>query len=253
MDLDDPRYMEVFFEIHSGLPREGPGCRAATVRALALIDPLPERPRVLDIGCGPGMQTLALAELLPDAAILAVDNHQPFLDELERSLDPQLRPRVTTRLGDMADLGLERRSADIIWCEGAAYVVGVASALRKWRPLLDRPGYIALSEAVWLRSDPPEELRTFWTAYPDLRDVEGNLQLIEECGYETLGHFVLPEQAWWEHYYTPIEAKLAPLEARHAGDAAALAVVEEARHEIEMFRRYADYYGYAFFVVTPAD
>ena len=49
--------MRFFFEIHQGLPREGPGDFDSTRRALALLGGLPERPRILDIGCGPGMQT----------------------------------------------------------------------------------------------------------------------------------------------------------------------------------------------------
>ncbi|MDX1575896.1 MAG: class I SAM-dependent methyltransferase, partial [Kiloniellales bacterium] len=84
MDFDDPKMRAVFFDVHSGLPREGPGSRACTARALAMAGPLPPEPRVLDIACGPGMQTLDLAELLPAARITAVDTHAPFVAEAER-------------------------------------------------------------------------------------------------------------------------------------------------------------------------
>jgi len=38
----------------------------------------------VDIGCGPGMQTLELARI-SGGRIVAVDNHQPFLDVLSLS------------------------------------------------------------------------------------------------------------------------------------------------------------------------
>jgi SAM-dependent methyltransferase len=70
-----------FFEIHKDLPREGPGGDVHTWRALAAIRAeLPDKPVVLDIGCGPGRQTIALAHYLPGAAVHAIDTHQPYLD-----------------------------------------------------------------------------------------------------------------------------------------------------------------------------
>jgi len=59
---DDRRLLNVFFEVQRGLPRQGPGCDESTLQALALCR-LPERPAILEIGCGPGMQTVELAKL----------------------------------------------------------------------------------------------------------------------------------------------------------------------------------------------
>ena len=50
-----------FFELHSGLPREGPGDDSITQRAVELLPALPPDPVVVDAGCGPGGQTLVLA------------------------------------------------------------------------------------------------------------------------------------------------------------------------------------------------
>jgi hypothetical protein len=50
----------IFWEIHSELPREGPGDNASTGKAFAMLAELPQAPRVLDVACGPGMQTLEL-------------------------------------------------------------------------------------------------------------------------------------------------------------------------------------------------
>jgi len=252
VDFDDPAVRRAFFALHSGLPREGPGNRACTARALQLAGAPPARPHVLDIGCGPGMQTLDLAELLLEARITATDNHGPFLEELERRAAARgLSDRVTAVLADMRALPFAAGSFDLLWCEGAAYIMGVGNALRAWKPLLAPGGRLALTEAVWLRSDPPAELRRWWDAgYPDMGDAAACRRLVADCGYRLLGDFVLPEAAWWDDYYRPLEARLARLAPVHAGDATAQAVLQDARDEIGMYRTYAAYYGYAFLVVA---
>ena len=52
---------EVFLDVFLALPRQGPGNRACTLQALDACVGLPDRPRVLDLGCGTGAQTLDLA------------------------------------------------------------------------------------------------------------------------------------------------------------------------------------------------
>ncbi|MEZ4750469.1 MAG: class I SAM-dependent methyltransferase [Bdellovibrionota bacterium] len=75
--------IEIFFEIHSNLAQEGPGSNRSTLKALRLLD-LPAKPlTVLDIGCGPGRQTFALAEAL-DGTLYALDNHEPYLTQLKK-------------------------------------------------------------------------------------------------------------------------------------------------------------------------
>jgi SAM-dependent methyltransferase len=253
MDFDDPAARRVFFELHRGLPREGPGSRDCTARALALTAPIPPDARVLDIACGPGMQTMDLADLLPDAEITALDNHAPFLAEVKRrAAERGAAGRIATVRGDMAALPFAAGSFDLIWCEGAAYIIGFSAALRAWRALLKPDGRLALSEAVWLRGDAPEQLRRWWAdGYPDMGDIESCRQRVRDCGYAVLGDFVLPERAWWEHYYAPMEARLVELAPAYAGDSVAAAVLREHREEIETYRAFAAYYGYAFLVMTP--
>ncbi|HEX8823356.1 MAG TPA: class I SAM-dependent methyltransferase, partial [Archangium sp.] len=56
---------DAFFLLHTDLPREGPGSDDCTREALRRLRPwLPASPRVLDLGCGPGKQTLVLAREL---------------------------------------------------------------------------------------------------------------------------------------------------------------------------------------------
>ncbi len=72
---------DIFFEIHHGNSQEAPGADDVTGQAFRMIEGLPNKPEILDFGCGPGRQTRALARLT-EGHITALDNHQPFLARL---------------------------------------------------------------------------------------------------------------------------------------------------------------------------
>lgn len=250
MELDEA-VREVFFAVHRGLPREAPGSRDCTARALALAQPLPAAPRVLDLGCGPGMQTMDLAELLPRASLVAVDLHPGFVEETRRRAEARgVAHRVDARVADMTALPWGDASFDLVWSEGAAYAMGLPAALAAWRRLLRPGGRLALSEAVWLTADPPEAPRRFWQdAYPAMTDVPGCRAIFERAGFRPCGDFVLPASAWWE-YYEPLRARLEVVAAERPGDPAVERVLAEHRREIAMYERHGDAYGYAFFVAA---
>jgi SAM-dependent methyltransferase len=149
----------------------------------------------------------------------------------------------------MAAMDVPPASFDLIWCEGAAYLLGVPRALRQWRPLLRPGGRIALTEAVWLAPNPSAAARANFQDYPAMTDVAGTRAHFREAGYELLGDFVLPADAWW-NYYAPLEARVANLQDVMAGDPDSLAVWREVRDEIDCYRRHGDDFGYAFFVAA---
>ena len=240
---------QVFFELHTDLPREGPGNFETTHRAFSLLKMLPERPQILDIGCGPGMQTLDLAKLTK-GTIVAVDNHQPYLDRLSENIDRLgLSDRVRVVNADMLDLPFPEQSFDVIWSEGAIYIMGFDRGLKTWRSLLKPGGYLAVSELTWLRSDPPEAVRTFWEQeYPAMRTIDANLEAIKAFGYATVDAFPLPEATWWDDYYRPLERKIAQLEQKYSTNREALQAIDLECQEIDTYRHYSEYYSYVFYV-----
>ncbi len=240
----------MFFELHAGLPREGPGDDASTERALRLLPELPAQPRILDVGCGPGAQTLALARHT-HGIVTAVDLHQPFLDELmRRALAAGLAESVQPRCASMDALTFEPESFDLVWSEGAIYIMGFERGLHAWQPFVRRGGYVVVSELSWLVDDPPEPARAFWNeAYPAMRTVADNRAIVERCGYERAGDFVLPKTAWLTDYYEPLARHIEAFERRHADDPAALRFAADQRREIELFDAHGDAYGYVFYAM----
>ena len=244
----------VLLDIHTDLPRQGPGSAASTARAWSLVEDLPESPRFLDIGCGPGMQTLDLARLV-DGEILAVDLLPAYLDELRRrTCRAGLSNRVIAQQGDMFDLQLPENSFDVVWSEGAIYIIGFERGLVEWRRLLRPGGYTCVTEISWLREDIPQKVRRFWNEeYPAMRDVPTNLAIARRAGYEVVGYFTLPEADWWDDYYLPLEKRLDMLRTRYQGDAGALAAIESTQQEIDLYRDHSDCYGYVFYVLRRVE
>ncbi|REJ70120.1 MAG: class I SAM-dependent methyltransferase [Planctomycetota bacterium] len=249
MPENDPRLVKIFYEVQSGLPRQGPGNRDSTLRALGLCTNLPSEPAVLDVGCGPGMQTMALAQAT-GGRIIAADNCDEYLAQLRQRLEAASgSERVEVRQADMTTMSFADESFDLIWSEGAAYVMGVERALAAWRPLLKKGGYLAFSELVWLDLDPPEEVAEFFgREYPAMKGVDANLALIRDAGYEPRGDFTLPEEAWWDDYYAPLEEKLPALRHKYENDEQALGVIAMTEAEIRMRREFGASYGYQIFV-----
>ena len=239
----------LFFELFSGLPRQGPGDAVSTLRALSLVPDVGPETRILDVGCGTGLQTRVLARNSP-ASIVAVDNHPPFVDFLDQEARRiGFADRLEARVADMQSLKFADASFDLIWCEGAIYIAGVEAALHDWRRLLKRGGHVAFSEVFWTKPDPPAECLSFWEQeYPAIRDVPALLKAIDGCGYETVGHFMLPRSAWWDDYYGPLEQNVTAFRARHRGQPEAQELADCTQREIDIWKAYSDYYSYGFFV-----
>ncbi|MHC4955816.1 MAG: class I SAM-dependent methyltransferase [Planctomycetota bacterium] len=246
--MDEQEMWRFFLELHSGNAQEGPGNFASTRRALELVDGLPAKPEILDLGCGPGRQTLDLLRLT-DGTITAVDNQPAYLDDLgRRAAEQGDADRVVPVVADMARLELPAGSFDLVWSEGALYCMGFEAGLKTVRPLLNDGGALAVTELTRLAPGAPEEGAAFWQGeYPAMQDIAGNVALIEAAGYELSGHFTLPEAAWRE-YYEPLARKFDAFRRRHAGSETALAVLAMEEREQSMYWKYSGYFGYVFYV-----
>ncbi len=244
---------EAFFEVHNNLPREGPGDNESTKKAYLMLPDLPKNPAILDVGCGPGMQTIQLAKLTR-GEVYALDFHQPYLEQLiEKAREEKVAKKIELVKGSMFSIGFLNSSFNLIWSEGAIYIIGFEKALKEWKPLLKPKGYIVASHISWLKPNQPQELKQYWEKnYPAIKTVQENLESITNAGYQIVNHFVLPEKSWWNNYYTLIEAKLPDLRNKHKGDEEALSYLAIEELEMDMFRRYSDFYSYVFYIMQAS-
>ncbi|MFD4948640.1 bifunctional class I SAM-dependent methyltransferase/N-acetyltransferase [Streptomyces sp. NPDC058239] len=251
-DNDHAVRSEAFFSLHHNLPRQSPGSDATTRRLLGLTGPLPHRPRVLDLGCGPGRAALLLAAEA-GAEVTAVDLHEPFLDELREAAEARgLGDRIHTVRADMAELsgpGFPDGAFDLVWAEGSAYIIGFDTALRDWKRLLAPGGSLVVSECVWTTDAPTDEARAFWEQETSLRPVADNTAAAVAAGYHVLGVRVQPDSDW-DEYYVPLAERVEAADTSAPGMEWALAA---SREELAMRRDHGTEYGYACYALRPAD
>jgi ubiquinone/menaquinone biosynthesis C-methylase UbiE len=180
---------------------------------------------------------------------VAVDFHKPYVDALQRKSEALgLTQQITALSGDMTNLQFQPQTFDVIWSEGAIYNIGFKAGLKMWKPLLKKAGYVAVTEVAWLCSDVPDKLEAFWNSeYPQIQDIADNIADLRAAGYQPVEHFILPESAWWD-YYRAIEKRVMRMKEKYKDNSGALEVLEIEMQEIDLYRRYSDYYGYVFFI-----
>lgn len=241
---------DYFFELYDGLNQLGPGSRDSTFKAASAV-PLVEPLKILDVGCGRGRQTLYLAERFKDSTIVAVDTHRPFLDSLDHKIKARgLEDRVTTVSASMDQLPFDEERFDLIWSEGAIYIMGFEKGLNDWQRYVKPGGIIACSEICWLKENRPEQLQQFWDeSYDEMATVEEKLTVIKESGLTPLSHFVLPRDDWSIHYYAPVKRRIKEMKEKYPNNPEVEAVTNGSEQEIELFEKYSDYFSYAFFIM----
>jgi SAM-dependent methyltransferase len=241
---------EFFYQVFEFLPRQGPGCTGATKKAYSYLPPLPRNAKILDIGCGSGTQTMDLAGLT-SGMITAVDNHQPFIDAITaRAQKDGMAGRISAVCASMDTLPFEPGQFDLIWSEGAIFIMGFVQGLRAWKPLVKKGGFIVVSDAVCFEADPPAELMQYWETqgYLLLSEQE-RVEQIHREGLRLIEMYRLPEAGWWENYYVPMRARVADLRKTYGNDPTLGAFLDSCDLEVEMYRKYKRYHGYTFFVI----
>ncbi len=238
-----------FYEIFRDLPRYGPGGNRYTERAFRATG-LPPDIKILDVGCGSGMQTIHLAQI-SNASITAVDNCQYYLDELDKTARlKDLSDRIKTSNQDMNKMNFPPSAFDLIWSEGAIYIAGFKDAITAWKRFLKPDGFMAVSEICWTKENSPRELTDFWRQeYPAITTPDELFDTCRKAFFRVVDHFFLPADVWWDDYYQPLQKRVSMLRSQHRKNADRISLLEMVQHEIEIFKKYSDYYAYIFLVV----
>ncbi|GAB3431038.1 hypothetical protein GCM10027436_04710 [Actinophytocola sediminis] len=236
--------------LHHNLPRQSPGSDETTSRLLALAGALPPRPRILDLGCGPGRSSLVLAGAT-GGQVIGLDLHQPYLDQLLDAADRRgVGDQVSVIRCSMDTLPFADSSFDLIWCEGAVYNIGFHAALAGWRRLLAPGGALVVTEIELTGPTPSRATVEFWAERYPLRDSAANRELATAAGYTVEAHHPLPESDWWDEYYHPLLERLRGFDMTQPGADGAAA---ELLAEVDLRRQHGADYDYAGYVLRPTE
>jgi ubiquinone/menaquinone biosynthesis C-methylase UbiE len=185
--------------------------------------------RILDIGCGTGVPTLLLANLA-GGEIVGLDQDAVALEVFRlRMRDGGLEARVSARQGSLEAIPFPDGSFDLLWCEGALWVLGFGESLRRWRRLLAPGGWMV--------------------AHDDAVDIREKMKVADAEGFVVHAAFVVPEEIWWRAYYAPAEAALLRLAA---GGSAAEPDHNALTEEIHRYRATPETFRSAYFVLERA-
>ena len=236
-------------EYFLSVERQGPGSPEVTVKALGFTDNLTAGSRIADLGCGTGGQTMVLAQHAP-GQITGIDLFPAFIELFNfnaRKLN--LQDRVKGIVGSMDQLPFQEGELDLIWSEGAIYNIGFEQGLNEWRKFLKTGAFIAVSEAAWFTDERPAEIENFWLdAYPGIDTISNKVAQMQKAGYVPLATFILPENCWTKNFYVPqVKAKEVFLD-KYRGNKTAEDFIENMEHEIQLYEKYKEFYGYAFFI-----
>jgi ubiquinone/menaquinone biosynthesis C-methylase UbiE len=129
----------------------------------------------------------------------------------------------------MTDMQFRDSSFDILWCEGAIYVIGFEEGLRTWRRFLRHKAFLAV--------------------HAKIVDVEKRIDSVSSCGYNLLNTFKVPKESWWDDYYGPMENLVEGLRHRYQNYPDALALLDKVLKEVEEFKTKPENHGSVFYVM----
>ena len=188
-----------------------------------------ENPVILDIGCGTGVATLELARL-SGGRVVGIDIDETALDSLKQKVEHAgLANRMKTVHSSMTDMQFRDNSFDIVWCEGAIYVIGFDEGLRSWRRFIRPKGFLVVHARIV--------------------DVEKRLDSIPTHGYSLLNRFTVSKEAWWDDYYGPMENLVDGLRHRYQNYPDALTMLDKVQKEVDEFKSNPEYHGSVFYVM----
>jgi len=240
---------DLICDYYSNLERQGPGSPEITIKALSFIENISSNSKIADIGCGTGSQTITLAQNT-DCFVTGIDLFPRFITILNTNAQKlNLHNKLNGIVGSMEDLPFSNEEYDLIWSEGAIYNIGFQRGLTEWNRFIKKNGFIAVSEISWFTKDRPDEINDFWNnEYPEIDSIPNKLEILQETGFAPIACFTLPEYCWTKNFYEPQSKMQDDFLQKHDYKKEAFDLVNSQKEEAELYYRYSDFYGYAFYI-----
>ena len=185
-------------------------------RAFRVLPDL-DNPHILDIGCGSGLPACLLGKLT-NGEILGIDFDKLLVDRFNARMKAEgLSDRVKAVQSSFHEMDFQDESFDIIWAEGITNVIGFKKGLKEWKPLIKPRGFLIIHDEV--------------------KNIKKNLKTIHSCGYKTLEYFLLPDDAWWVEYFSPLETQIKNLLPKYKNNPEAIKVLESKQNDINIYKK----------------
>ncbi len=202
-----------------------------TRRAFEML-PKIESPQLLDIGCGSGTPTLELAEL-SNGAIIGIDIDQQELDKFNGKIEKKgLSSCIKTFNRSIYNTKFPDERFDILWEEGVIHILNIKKCLEECNRILKLDGFLVSFETIkW---------------------VSNNLKAFPKHGFKLVDKFLLPEEAWWTDYYSPLENKIKELRIKYKGSKE-LKELEGHEKDIAMLKKNPKEFDCGFYIYQKVD
>ncbi len=161
-----------------------------TQKAFHLLPKL-YNPQILDIGCGTGVPTIELAKLT-NGYINAMDINSKDLRKLENKIiEYGLENRIKIIQGSLLNYKFEPLTFDIIWAEGVIHIIGFKRGFKACHKILKKGGFLVLHETI--------------------KGIQDYINHLSSFGFILYDWFQLPDNAWWNEFYNPLELRIKEL------------------------------------------
>lgn len=157
------------------------------LKAVSLI-PHIEKPLILDIGCGSGIPTLALADIY-DGIIYAVDSDKTALTRLEEKIKSlNLSDKIITIHSSVFNIKFIEKKFDIVLAEGLLNEIGFKKGLSIINRNIKEKGYCIIHD--------------------EYSDHKNKIKIFKKNNYKLIDSFTLNEDIWWNDYCQCLEKKI---------------------------------------------
>lgn len=150
---------------------------------------------LLDLGSGPGLETIALARRIEPAIAWGLDQSSAMVKKAEENAKKAGVSNVRFLTGSMEEIPLEDNSVDVVVSNCAVNLASKKESVVEEIARVLRPGgRLIIADVVWLQT-PPAEVRKdpeAWAmCFGGALEVQNYEQLLKEAGFEAIDTKIL--------------------------------------------------------------